>query len=269
MMSNSLKLLTLFLPLSLSLAFGGTKEEIIRLQSDVLQLQNQIRMLQKTVDEKEGMIISLLEQVNDQVAKGSLAFDDMLAAVNSAKAQTSSLEQSIGAVVDQLELLSSKLDETNSRVASLHRKLEDNQMQVQSLRTLPQDVTAEVEPDRVYSATYNDYLMGNYSLAVSGFQDFLANFPDSEYADNAAYYLGDSYLKQGRHELALQAFDQVINLYPKGDKTPVAYYKKALALEEMQRLDQAIDTLKKLVRLHSKSPEAELAKQQLAKLGVE
>jgi len=269
MMSNSLKLLTLFLPLSLSLAFGGTKEEIVRLQSDVLQLQNQIRMLQKTVDEKEGMILSLLEQVNDQVAKGNLAFDDMLAAVNGAKAQTSSLEQSIGAVVDQLELLSTKLDETNSRVASLHRKLEDNQMQVQSLRTLPEDVTAEVEPDRVYSATYNDYLMGNYSLAVSGFQDFLANFPDSEYADNAAYYLGDSYLKQGRHELAIQAFDQVINLYPKGDKTPVAYYKKALALEEQQRLDQAIDTLKKLVKLHSTSPEAELAKQQLAKLGVE
>jgi tol-pal system protein YbgF len=161
------------------------------------------------------------------------------------------------------------MDETNNRVAAMYRKLEDNQMQVESLRTLPEDVSAEVEPDRVYSATYNDYLMGNYSLAVSGFQDFLANYPDSEYADNAAYYLGDSYLKQGRQELAVQAFDQVINLYPKGDKTPVAYYKKALALEEMQRLDQSIDTLKKLTRLHPKSPESELAKQQLANLGVQ
>lgn len=268
-MSRSLKILTWCSPLWLSLAFGGTKEEIVRLQSDVLQLQNQIRMLQKTVDEKEGMILSLLEQVNDQVAQGGVAFDDMLAAVNGAKAQTSSVQESIQTLASQLELINTKLDETNSRVASLHRKLEDNQMQVQSLRSLPEDVTAEVEPDRVYSATYNDYLMGNYSLAVSGFQDFLANYPDSEYADNAAYYLGDSYLKQGRHELAIQAFEQVINLYPKGDKTPVAYYKKALALEELQRLDQSIETLKKLVQLHSNAPEAELAKQQLEKLGVQ
>ena len=32
---------------------------------------------------------------------------------------------------------------------------------------------------------YNDYLMGNYALAVDGFQDFLANYPESEYADNS------------------------------------------------------------------------------------
>ncbi|UCF36815.1 MAG: tol-pal system protein YbgF [Acidobacteriota bacterium] len=254
----------LILPLS-----AGTKEEIIRLQSDILQLQDQIRVLQKNVDEKNGMIISLLEQLNDQAAEGNVGFQELVTATNAAKAQSSSLDRTVQSVQEELRVLSAKLDETNTRVAAVHRKLEENQVQIQSLRTVEQSVGDDIEPDRIYSATFNDYLMGNYALAVNGFQDFLANFPDSEYGDNAAYYLGDCYFKQGRLDLAIQAFEQVINLYPKGDKTAVAYYKKAQALQELQRLEQAIETLKALKQLFPNAPEAQLANDDLIKLGVE
>jgi tol-pal system protein YbgF len=257
--------------LSLTLfSFGGTKEEIIRLQSDVLQLQDQIRLLQKSIDEKNGIIVSLLEQLNDQSGEGKLALQDVQQAVTAGRAQAENMERSIASLSDEFQLLSTKLDDTNNRIAGLSRKMEESQMQVQSLRSVPgpNQAGGDVEPDRVYSASYNDYLMGNYALAVDGFQDFLANYPDSEYADNAAYYLGDAYMQQGRLELAVQAFDQVINLYPKGDKTPVAYYKKALALEQMQQVEQAVDVLKKLMKLYPKSQEATLAEQELQKLGM-
>lgn len=247
---------------------AGTKEEIVRLQSDVLQLQNQIRLLEKNLTEKNGMIVSLLEQLNDQVAENKVQYDQLVSGLSATRASSATVEEMLTQFREEIQLLSTKLDETNGRVASLHRKFEDNQMQVQSLRTPTASMGQEIEPDRAYSASYNDYLMGNYALAVNGFQDFLANFPDSEYADNAAYYLGDCYSKQGNHELAIQAFEQVINLYPDADKTPTAYYKKAIALEEMQRLEQAIDTLKKLVALFPNAPEARLAQDELEKLGV-
>lgn len=249
-------------------SFGGTKEEIIRLQSDVLQLQELVRTLQKAVDEKNGMMLSLLEQLNDQAAEGSLASGELKGAVDSARAQTLALESTVHELGDNMQSMSTKLDDTNNRIASLQRKLEDNQMQIQTLRTVPNEPGAEIDPDRVYSASYNDYLMGNYALAVDGFRDYLANYPESEYADNAAYYLGDCYLQQGRQELAIQAFEQLINLYPKGDKTPVAYYKKALAQQEMQRMEDAIATLKALSKLFPDTREAKLAEEELAKFGL-
>lgn len=248
---------------------GGTKEEIIRLQHDILQLQEQIRLLQKNVDEKNGMIVSLLEQLNDQAAQNNVGFQTLADAESAAKAERGNLDRVLSQMRDEMKVITAKLDETNNRVAAMARKMEENQVQIQSLRSVQPNTSSEVEPDRVYSATYNDYLMGNYSLAVNGFQDFLANYPDSEYADNAAYYLGDSQMKQGNHELAIQAFDQVINLYPKADKTPVAYFKKALALEELQRLQDAINTLKTLAQLFPDTPEARLAKEELQTLGVE
>jgi len=251
-----------------STSLGGTKEEIIRLQSDVLQLQELIRTLQKAVDERNGMMVSLLEQLNDQVAEGNVADGEMKGAVNSARAQTLALESTVHELRDDMQSLSTKLDDTNNRIASLQRKLEDNQMQIQTLRTVPTEPGTEIDPDRVYSASYNDYLMGNYALAIDGFKDYLANYPESEYADNAAYYLGDCYMQQGRQELAIQAFDQLINLYPKGDKTPVAYFKKALAQQEMQRMEDAIATLKTLSRLFPDTREAKLAEEELAKFGL-
>lgn len=249
-------------------AVANTKQEIVRLQSDVLQLQDLIRVLQKSIDERNGTIISLLEQLNDQSAETKLALETVDGSLVAARTQSSSVERALGSLREELQVLSAKLDETNNRVAALARRMEENQVQIQTLRTAPSGVGGEISPDRVYSATYNDYLMGNFSLAINGFQDFLANFPSSEFADNAAYYLGDSYMQQGRFELAVQAFDQVINLYPKGDKAPVAYFKKAAALQQLQKIDDAVDSLKKLRRLFPKSQEADLALQELQKLGA-
>jgi tol-pal system protein YbgF len=262
--------LTVFLFLIFSAtSMGGTKEELVRLQSDVLQVQELIRTLQKAVDEKNGMMVSLLEQLNDQVAEGNLGNEEMKSAVNSARAQTLALESTVNQLRDDMQLLSTKLDDTNNRIASLQRKLEDKQMQIQTLRTVPKEQGVAIDPDRVYSASYNDYLMGNYNLAIDGFRDYLATYPESEYADNAAYYLGDCYVQQGRQELAIQAFEQLINLYPKGDKTPVAYYQKALAEQELQRMSDAIQTLKALSRLFPDTREAKLAEEELAKFTVE
>ena len=261
-------LFPLILLLAGSFVFGQRREDIIRLQSDVLQLQNQIRVLQQTMDEKDGMILSLLEQLNDQSAEGRLALQDLQRVLGGSRSQSEDLGRLMESVREELRTMSAKLDETNNRVASLHRRMEENQLQIQTLRSVPGG-PGEVEPDRVYIASFNDYLMGNYALAVDGFQDFLANYPDSEFADNAAYYLGDSYLQQGRHELAVQAFDQVINLYPRGGKTPVAYYKKATVLAEMQRMEEAIETLRRLKRLFPQSPEAGLADEELRRLGVQ
>ena len=245
---------------------AGTKEEIIRLQSDVLQLQNHIRMLQKSIDDNGAVFRSLLEQLNDQVAKAMLSMDGLNRSLQAQKAGVSS---SVDGVREELQNLSVKLDDTNTRISALQQKTEENQLKIKSLRTVPTATGGEIEPDQAYSAAYNDFLMGNYDLAISGFQDFLNTYPDSEYADNAIYYLGTCYSEQGRQEQAIQTFDQVINLYPKGDKSPVAYFKKALAYRQLERNTEAIETFKRLITTYPESQEAVRANQELQQLGVE
>ena len=73
---------------------------------------------------------------------------------------------------------------------------------------------------------------------------------------------------QGRYEQAIQVFDEVINMYPKSDMAPSAYYKKATTQMELQKNDEAIETLSRLVSLYPDSQESELAKRELNILGM-
>ena len=265
--SKSVTVILLMVLTCVSWASAGTKEELIRLQSDVLQLQNQIRLLQKNFDETGGVLQSLLEQLNDQMGRSNVK---MVGLAEALTAQKADVGDAIVQFRQEIQSLQIKWDDTNTRIASVQQRLEANQLQIQSLRQVPSfEAGGFIEADQVYSSVYNDYLMGNYDLSIAGFQDFLSNYPDNEYSDNASYYLGVSYLERGRQEQAIQAFDQVINLFPKADKTPPAYFKKALALEQLQRNTEAIDTLRKLATIFPDSQEANLAREELQKLGIE
>ncbi len=255
---------------SISLTVGGTKEEIIRLQSDVLQLQNQMRLLHKSMDDRGEILKSLLEQLNDQVAASNVLIESMIQVRQTQQVKDADLATSIGQLSQAIQNLNLKWDETNNRIAALHQKMEANQLHVSSLRRVPSVEGGMVpQADHVYAAVFNDYLMGNYDLAIAGFQDFLISYENSEYSDNALYYLAICYSKLGRHEQGIQTFNQVINLYPKADMAPQAYFKKALALLELQKNADAIETLKKLAVIFPDSQEAIRARQELETLGVE
>ena len=253
---------------SFSGGLAGTKEEIIRLQSDVLQLGNQVRLLQKRFEDDHSILKSLLEQLNDQVAKNNVAAEEITRAMREQKADT---ETTLAQLRKEIQNLSVKWDDTNNRIAALHERLQNSQLRLNSLREIPSAIEGGdvVAPDQVYNAAYNDYLMGNYELSIEGFKDFLATYPDNELTDNALYYMGVAYQSQRQYERAIQAFDQVTNLYPKADKTPIAYYKKARALQELQKNLDAVQVLKKLLVVFPDSQEATMAKQELETLGVE
>jgi tol-pal system protein YbgF len=246
-------------------SLGQRREDFVRLQSDVLQLQELVRVLQKSVDDHSGILRSLLEQLNDQVAKNNLAMESLSMALQTQRAD---LGGAVSQMRDEMQKLSIKLDDTNARVGGLYQRFEDLQLRATPVRPLRAE-GPQVDPDEAYNNIYTDYLMGNFDMAITGFQDFLATFPDSELADNAAYYLGVSYFDQGRYDQALQAFDQVINVYPQGSMAPAAYYKKATAFQELQRNNEAIDALRRLVNLYPDSAEANLARQELQRLGVD
>jgi tol-pal system protein YbgF len=112
---------------------------------------------------------------------------------------------------------------------------------------------ADIRDD--YQAAYKDY-PENCDLAISGFQDFLANYPDSEYSDDATLYLGICYEAEKRYEQAIQTFDQLVERYPKSQAAPIALYMKASILEKLERHEEASDAWMKLMDLYPNSPQA-------------
>jgi tol-pal system protein YbgF len=101
---------------------------------------------------------------------------------------------------------------------------------------------------------------------LSGFKSFLDEYPKSDLADNAQYWIGECFMSMKQYKEAAIAFDDVIKKYPDENKVPGAYLRQAIAMQELGDTTSTKVLLKKLIKSYPDSPEAKRAKEILAKL---
>ena len=124
-----------------------------------------------------------------------------------------------------------------------------------------------MSPQRLYDTAWADYTNGQWALAVQGFEAYIDTVPQSDFADDAAFYIGQTYFAESRFEEAVDAFEQVLLNYPSGDVVPEASYKRGLALERLDDPDRARQAFELVVVNHPESDMAALAQQALDRLG--
>jgi tol-pal system protein YbgF len=123
-----------------------------------------------------------------------------------------------------------------------------------------------MSPQEAYSVAYNDYLKGNYDLAVESFKLYRQQFPDSPLADNALYWIGECRFSQRKFLEAIDSFDELILAYPQGDKAAAAHLKKGLSFVELGRKPEALAALKILVAKYPLEEESRIAQDKIREL---
>jgi tol-pal system protein YbgF len=216
--------------------------------------------------------------------------------------QNTALSRRVEALATTLAGLTARMDELNGRLDTLTRQARSSPPPA---RPAPPPVTAAptgaapaspppgvapppssrpstgpLQPQDIYQAAYIDFSKGSYPLAVAGFREFLRRFPEHDLADDAQYWIGESYFSLARGygnanqldkatqslEQAVQEFRKVVANYPRGDKTPTALYKEGLALLELKRSDLAQARLQYLVDNFPQAAETPLARERLASI---
>jgi tol-pal system protein YbgF len=108
-----------------------------------------------------------------------------------------------------------------------------------------------------------------YEMAATAFKQFLVTFPDSELADNAQYWLAESYYASDKFEQALADFEVVINNYPRSRKVPDALLKMGYCNYSLRRWDAARVTLARVQADYPETTAARLAGQYLTRMASE
>ncbi len=164
-----------------------------------------------------------------------------------------SLER-IGQMNDELNLLQGQLERQETYLSTLSEQLEANR------QTTPAE---SVEPKALYDAAYQSYLSGDYEQAAIGFESYLGTFPNGEDADNAQYWLGESYMERGRFRIAIEELGRVAERYPDSDKVASSMLRIGVAHIELGERDLANEMLLRVRQEYPDSDEAVLALQQL------
>jgi len=108
-----------------------------------------------------------------------------------------------------------------------------------------------------------------YADAAEDFQSFLTQYPNSEYADNAQYWLGESYYVTRNYDIALTAFQTLINRFPESPKAPDALLKIGYTHYELKQWDQARAALTQVQEDYPDSTLSRLAENRLRSMRME
>jgi len=120
-----------------------------------------------------------------------------------------------------------------------------------------------------YQAALELLRQGRYERAEAAFDQYLADFPDGELADNAQYWLAETHYVNREFETALAGFRRVLEDYPNSRKTPDAMLKSGFCLHELGRRDEAAAMLEAVIEQYPDSTAARLANQRLDRIRAE
>ena len=117
-----------------------------------------------------------------------------------------------------------------------------------------------------YMKAFGIFSADRYPEAITAFTSFIAAYPDSEYAANAQYWIGECHYTQKDYRQALSAFKSVVDQHPKAKKVPDALLKVAFSQLSLNDQDSAKSTMQKLIDRYPKSPAAAKARERLSRL---
>jgi tol-pal system protein YbgF len=129
--------------------------------------------------------------------------------------------------------------------------------------------TAAPPEHEAYQQAFDLLKSGRYDESLTAFNDFLIKYPNSNYADNAQYWLGETYYVRRQFGPAIMEYEKLIQNYPKSQKLTHALLKIGYSYHELGQIDKAKATLEDLKNRYPDTTAARLAEERLQRITFE
>jgi TolA-binding protein len=274
----------------------AANKDMIELQRDVAQLQDQVRELQRSFDERFAALQVLVQQTLDASNKSNNALDNasrnQQGLAERLGAPIAGLNSKVDGMGNDVAGMRESVNDLTARMGKIEQQLTDLNNVVKALQAPsapppapvaggmppamgspgPGDASAAgappVKATTLYENALRDKQGGKADLALGEFQDYIRFYNDTEAAPNAQYYIGEIHYSQAQFDAAIQDFDKVLEAYPNNNKTADAHYMKGKTLFQLGQRNAAAKEFMAVVTDFPHSDVAPQARAQLKVLGV-
>ncbi len=132
--------------------------------------------------------------------------------------------------------------------------------------TKPEKEIVKNNPEAIYKNAKSLLEEEKYDAARIEFEKFINLFPDSKNADNARFWIADTYFREKWYQKAILEYQDVIEKYSTGNKVAAAYLKQGYAFAELGEKANSRLMLNQLIKQYPDSKEAIFAKKKLESL---
>lgn len=257
------------------------QRNIQELQRDVAQLQDMVRNLQQSQNEKMAALTVMVQQALDASNKANTSVAVLDNSIRQTLREQAAPVAGVGAKVDQM---STEFQALRESIADVSSRMSKMQAQMVDINNAVRTINAPAAPppgdgagaaglppapaETLYANAQRDRLGGKPELALQGFSDYLKYYPTTDLAPNAQYYIAEIHFSQGDFDSALKEFDMVLEKYPDNNKTADAIFMKGQTLVKMGRRTQGGQEFQALINRFPGSDLAKRACSQLTGMGL-
>jgi TolA-binding protein len=279
---------------------SAASKEIQDLQREVALLGEAIKQMQANQDKNFTALTVLTQQALDAANRANTAVaviqngferstqaqqDKVVAPVVGLSTRMDNLSSDVRTVTQAISDLTAQMARIQSQLTDLNNAVKVLSTPPVAAPPQPNDrpappiggtggqmpaATAQMPPmtaTQLWAAASHDRQGGNMELALSGFQDFLKYYGNTEQAPEAQFYIGQIHYSQHDYEAAAQDFDMVLEKYSENAKTRAAMYYKGLSLAQAGHKTQGADEYRQLIGNYPNTDEAKMACSQLTSMG--
>ena len=121
-------------------------------------------------------------------------------------------------------------------------------------QVLSRESARELWPESLYRLGGIELRSADYSAGLMAFSRLLVDFPDSDYAEEAVFFLGECQFFLRRYSEAERSFRSVLDSDPPLEQRQTSLYRMALLLAELGRRSESLEFCRELERRFPRSP---------------
>lgn len=223
------------------------KEEDAGIRKDIAKIQETQASLQKSQAEMRADVTDVRDGI--QSLKGTIE----------------GLRKDMAAIKERLDNLSLKINFVEDFL-EIGKRENHSETDKTGKAALKNAAKGKTDKESAYALAYETFKEGKYEKARGEFQNFLKQYPDSEYSDNAQFWIGESYYFEKKYEKAILEYEKVVKNYPKGSKVPYALLKQGFSFLNLGDKSSARLILQHIIKEYPNTNQARIARAKLIEI---
>jgi len=188
----------------------------------------------------------------------------------STDARINDLQISLTELLERLDVLNARIarleaSQGEQRAASSERVITQNPVPVPRKEAKPQPLQTAQIADQ-YRKALMLFAQGKHADARAAFQQVFDADPSGQLADNALFWIGETYFAAGDFKNAMRYYARVTNEYADQNKAPDAMFKTGMVFEKIGDLGMARRTFEECIRKYPYSTSAASATAELKRI---
>lgn len=127
-------------------------------------------------------------------------------------------------------------------------------------------IAGDKDGQEAYTKAFTLLKEGQYKQSIVAFESFKKTYPNSKYADNAQYWLGEASYVSRDYNKSLKEFQQLIAQYPDSTKISGARLKIGYVYFELKNWPAAREALQEVIKLYPDTTVSKKANERLQRM---